>query len=110
MSYFGILISVVAGLMVFADFVMLPRQSRMALKWMSALYLLILLFIWIPEPFIELSKIVGVGRPVDLLIYVSVLILLREFFLSRQKQHLANKQITKLAREIALIKAVKSQK
>ena len=102
MSLFGVLITCFVLILIIFDRVLLPKSSRAALKWMSSLYIFVIFFIWMQRPFIKLSELLEVGRPVDLLVYISILILMREFFLSRQKAHIQNKQLTALAREIAL--------
>ncbi len=102
MNTFGLLISVAVLVVYYIDKSFLPRSAKVASNWMLACYLVLLLLIWFPQPFFTVSKFLGIGRPVDLFIYVSILILVREFFISRHRQFLLNRQLTDLAREIAL--------
>lgn len=74
-------------------------------KFLTYFYLFILVFIWIPAPFKAISEHLSIGRPVDLLIYSSLIILCREFILSRQRFHIQQKQLTALIRETAITKA-----
>jgi small membrane protein len=66
--------------------------------------LLGLYFVWIPEHATYLAELAGVGRGVDLVLYVWVVISLLIFFNLHLKLRVQMELITKLAREIAIIK------
>jgi hypothetical protein len=57
-------------------------------------------------PFFELAELLGVGRPVDLVLYIVTVVLIRELFLSRARTAALERQITDLARKDALTSVV----
>jgi hypothetical protein len=63
-----------------------------------------LYFVWFPEHATLLAGIVGIGRGVDLIIYIWVVISLLVLFNLHLKLRLQMELITGLAREIALLK------
>ena len=69
MSIFAVLATFLTICLVFVDSIFLPKASRKALRWMTIFYLFILIFIWFPTPFFAISRFLGVGRPVDILVY-----------------------------------------
>lgn len=66
------------------------------LFWGSALFV-----VWFPKVIAELAQVSGVGRGVDVIIYVSIIFLFYLLFNQNSKIDELNKQITKITREIA---------
>jgi hypothetical protein len=64
--------------------------------WGSALFV-----VWFPSIIAEIAQVSGVGRGVDVIIYVSIIFLFYLTFNQNSKIDELNKQITKLTREIA---------
>ena len=61
-----------------------------------------LVFIWLPTNTIDkLGKLFGVGRGIDVLVYLSVVFLFYYIFRQNEKVGKLEKQITKLVRELA---------
>ncbi|MCK6597855.1 MAG: DUF2304 domain-containing protein [Bdellovibrionaceae bacterium] len=102
MKLFSLVSVVFIFLLVLLDSLFVPKRARKALKWMTGFYLFLLIFVVFQEPFDSLAKFLGVGRPVDIILYFSTVILFREFFLSRQRHYLMMQQLTLLTRENAL--------
>lgn len=103
MQKFSLLISFLTLLIFLVDTVFI--QSKKVSRYLGIFYLIILLFVWLNEPFESIAHYLDIGRPVDLLIYTSLLVLIREFFISRQRHHESARQITKLTSEIAILKS-----
>ena len=89
------------------DFTAYPKNARKALFWMAATFRFLLLFILNVPVFEKISKTLGVGRPVDILIYLSIIFFWRSFFRSQLKNSQINRDLTNLTRYLAL-KEVKS--
>ena len=68
-----------------------------------------LYFVWLPTHATALAELVGVGRGVDLIIYVWVVISLLVMLNLHLKLRAQMELITELAREIAIAKARASQ-
>jgi small membrane protein len=62
---------------------------------------LVLFFVWFPEFMLRIAELLGVGRGVDVLIYVSLIFLFYLVFNQNSKIDKLNKEITKLVRVIA---------
>jgi hypothetical protein len=81
---------------------------------MSILFLLGTVFALYPHPIASLSSYLGVGRPVDLLIYGVSVMLVRELFISRardsQQKAISTALIRTIAHENARIIAISNQK
>ncbi len=61
-----------------------------------------LIFIWLPTNTIDkLGQLFGVGRGIDVLVYLSVVFLFYYIFRQNEKVGKLEKQITKLVRELA---------
>ena len=75
----------------------------MTLFWGAVLFL-----IWFPEVMGWLGKVTGVGRGVDVLIYLSIIFLFYYVLRQNTKIDKLQKEITKLVREIAKENAKKS--
>ena len=64
--------------------------------WGGALFV-----VWFPSIIAEIAQISGVGRGVDVIVYVSIIFLFYLIFNQNSKIDKLNEQITKLTREIA---------
>lgn len=73
-----------------------------AVFWGGALFV-----VWFPSVIAEMAQISGVGRGVDVIIYVSIIFLFYLTFNQNSKIDKLNEQITKLTREIAKNEAKK---
>jgi hypothetical protein len=61
-----------------------------------------LIFIWLPTNTIDkLGQLFGVGRGIDVLVYLSIIFLFYYIFRQNDKVNKLEKQITKLVRELA---------
>lgn len=61
-----------------------------------------LIFIWLPTNTIDkLGQLFGVGRGIDVLVYLSIVFLFYYIFRQNEKVNKLEKQITKLVRELA---------
>src|SRR3954466_8442237 len=69
-----------------------------------------LYFVWLPAHATRLAEMVGVGRGVDLIIYVWVVISLLVVFNIHLKLRSQMELITGLAREIAILKAAQPER
>ncbi|MCM2278500.1 MAG: DUF2304 family protein [Oligoflexia bacterium] len=87
------------------DFLFLPRNSRRVLHVLAALFFLGGLVALYTEPFSRLAIAVGLGRPVDGVLYVVVVVLIREFFLSRIRHATLEREMTLLVRRLAILNA-----
>lgn len=81
--------------------------SRLFFVLWNLFWLIVLYFIFYPGLLIGLAKKLGVGRGVDLAIYVSIIFLFYLIYKLFIKIEKIEKQITKIVREIA-IKKVKN--
>lgn len=61
----------------------------------------VLILVWFPTIMGWLGKVTGVGRGVDVLLYLSIIFLFYYVLRQNNKIDLLEKQITKLVREIA---------
>jgi hypothetical protein len=69
-----------------------------------------LYFVWFPRHATLLAELAGIGRGVDLIIYVWVVISLLIAFNLHLKLRAQMELITQLAREIAMVKAQSAQR
>jgi len=78
------------------DRVSWPRTLIWILFWCIGLFV-----VWFPVTIAKIAQVSGVGRGVDIIIYISIILLF--YLLSNQNTKIEelNKQITKLTREIA---------
>jgi len=78
------------------DRVSWPRTLIWILFWCIGLFV-----VWFPVTIAKIAQVSGVGRGVDIIIYISIILLF--YLLSNQNTKIdeLNKQITKLTREIA---------
>lgn len=77
------------------------RPSFFKTVILSLFWIAVLLLIWFPEIMGWLGKATGVGRGVDVLVYLSIIFLF--YYLLRQNNKIdkLEKQTTKLVRELA---------
>ncbi len=74
------------------------------LVFWSVIWIGIIIVAIIPSIFNKLSTFVGIGRPVDILIYVSIILLFYMVFRLLIKLETIEQNITKLVREISIHK------
>lgn len=77
------------------------RPSFFKTVVLSLFWSTVLVLIWFPEIMGWLGKITGVGRGVDVLVYLSIIFLFYYVLRQNNKIDKLEKQITKLIREIA---------
>ncbi len=70
------------------------------LVWMT-FWGIALFVVWFPEIIWQIGQVSGVGRGVDVLIYLSIIFLFFFLFNQNTKIDNLNKQITKIVREVA---------
>lgn len=75
-------------------------------SWLKVLLWIIfwggsLFVVWFPAVIAKIAEVSGVGRGVDVILYVSVIFLFYLIFAQNTKIDDLNKQITKLTRELA---------
>lgn len=90
------------GLVLLVDRIFMPGKARKAWQLMAFFYTIALLIIGFPEFLASLATFLGVGRGIDIILYLSVFILVRELFLSRSRQSSLERQMTIIARKIAI--------
>ncbi len=101
MNTFGLIMTFLTLFILLVDKVFI--SSPKVIRSLAVFYGFVLVFIWFNKPFESASQILGVGRSVDILIYLALFVLIREFVLSRQRYYDSNRQMTQLVREIALM-------
>jgi hypothetical protein len=97
------IIAILIALLIW-DWLFMPKSMRRALWLMATVFAFIGVVSFFPELITAAANQVGVGRGVDLLLYLGLIILIREYFLSRARQSALESQITQLVREIAVNK------
>ncbi|MBU6375173.1 MAG: DUF2304 family protein [Bdellovibrionales bacterium] len=85
------------------DYLFLPRQARRAFLVMGLVFGLIGLLAVFPNGLSAVASWVGIGRGVDLIVYLALIVLVREYFISRSRQAALESQLTSLVRQIALM-------
>ena len=78
-------------------------HGRTALFWF-VVWLAVLFVVFFTPVIDALSKPIGVGRGIDLVVYISILVLFFVVFQLNMKLDRLEREITKLVREIALKK------
>lgn len=92
-------------LLLLIDRMFMPRSARKAWAVMAVfLGTAILLALW-PGLLERIAAWLGIGRPVDLVLYFTSAILVREMFLSRARSARTLRAITELARQQAIASA-----
>ena len=84
------------------DFVFLPRSVRRAWLMMVLTFSVAATMALFTDAWQSLAHFLGIGRPVDILVYSATAILAREMFLSRARQAKTEEQLTELVRAIAI--------
>lgn len=77
------------------------------LVFWSIIWIAVIVVVLIPGSAGYFAKLFGIGRPVDLLIYISIILLFYLTFRLYVKIDKQNQQITKIVREVAIKKAKK---
>lgn len=76
----------------------------------SLIWLFVIIFAALPNAFNWLSTLFGIGRPTDLAIYISIILLFYLIFRLYVRMDRQSQEITKLVREIATSKKASSRK
>lgn len=104
-------LALIAFFLVFAVILLLPTGGarRSAIRRLTLLSLLSIAILAVIFPSIagDLAKAAGVGRGTDLLLYGFIVVFLGSSMASAGRARLAERQITELARKIALMEADK---
>jgi hypothetical protein len=102
-----IIILVVLGQLVFK--IIKDKASVMKIILWVIFWGIALVIVWLPQNiFQEIGSIFGVGRGIDVLVYLSIIILFYANLRMNGKIDKLDKQITKLVREVAKSNAKKS--
>ena len=104
-------IALIAFFVGFAIVLLLPTGGarRSAIRKLTLLGLLALAVVAVIFPSIpsELARVTGVGRGTDLLLYGAIVVFMGSSIAGAARSRLAERQITELARKIALLEADK---
>jgi hypothetical protein len=87
------------------DRIFMPKKARKAWTFMAVTYGFAVVFTLFPESLSQVAKVLGIGRGVDVVLYFVSIIVVREVFLNRSRQSSLERQVTCLARELALSNA-----
>lgn len=87
------------------DKIFMPRKAKKAWQMMAIAYSFAIVFTIFPENLSRVAKIVGIGRGVDLILYIVSLLVVRELFLNRARQSTVERQLTLLTRQLAISQA-----
>ncbi|MGZ3696805.1 MAG: DUF2304 family protein [Bdellovibrionota bacterium] len=91
--------------LIILDYACLPKSARRAWAVLAITFVAAAIFAVYQQPLDYLPRLLGVGRPVDAVIYVVTAVLVRELFLSRIRHRALQAQITELVRQRALDQA-----
>jgi len=97
------------GLALLIDYIAFPKRARRAWLAMSLVFIVAGSLALFPEPLMLVADFLGVGRPVDVVLYVGLAIMTREFFLSRIRDRELHRELTTLTRELAIARAQNSK-
>ena len=89
-------------LVVAADYVFLPAASRRAWQALAVILAVVASMLFFTGHWQRLAEFMGVGRAVDMLIYVATTVLAREMFLSRARFRTSERNLTDLVRALAI--------
>lgn len=93
----------------FAVFLMMPGRGarHLAIRRLVMLVILALTVVAVifPAAINEVAHLVGVGRGTDLLLYGLIIVFIGNSILEQRRYRMIERQITQLAREIAVAKA-----
>lgn len=92
-------------LLLLVDRVFLPRSARRAWTVMACFMGVAATLSLAPRLIGSLSDWLGVGRPVDLILYVTTVLLLREVFLARARSDRTLRALTQITRAQSLASA-----
>lgn len=87
------------------DRIAFPKRARRAWRAMAGVFFIAGFFAIFPAPLRLIADLLGVGRPVDVVLYIGLAVLVREFFLSRIRDRELRREITTLTRELAVAHA-----
>ena len=87
------------------DRIFMPKKARKAWFLMAIVYSCAVIFTLFPDSLSRIAKMIGVGRGVDVVLYLVSIVVVREVFLSRARQSSLERQVTLLSREIAISQA-----
>ena len=104
-------VALIAFFLVFAVVLLLPTGGarRSAIRKLALLVLLAVAIVAVIFPGIlnDIARVIGVGRGTDLLLYGLIVVFMGSSISGAARARLAERQITELARKIALIEADK---
>jgi hypothetical protein len=100
-----LLFTLMAGILIL-DKIFMPKAARRAWRALFFVYGLAALAALFQDGLSILAHRLGIGRGVDLVIYLVIVVLVRELFLSRARKVVQDASFTKLVREMALDKAI----
>jgi len=98
----ALFILAVLAVLAVTDWIFLPKQARRGFWLMAAVFALIGVLAFLPGLLNRAAALVGIGRGVDLVLYLAVIGLIREYFLSRARQGALEAQLTQLVRQLAI--------
>ncbi len=84
------------------DRVFLPNTARRTRLLLTVVFVSVAVLALFQKPMFAIAEALGVGRPVDLIVYVSVVLLFRELLVTRERFHRLEKRVVVLARAQAL--------
>jgi len=104
MSIFQIVILILIALIIYKGFRRWVQQqiSGWLLALWSILWLLVALINVFPEILSRISDFVGIGRGVDLLIYLAIFAIFYSLFRMQVRMNLLDKKLTKVVRKNAV--------
>lgn len=91
----------------FFDYLAIYRNSPRSWTIMAFVFTVGIVTAYHPGLVQAVSDYLGIWRAVDLLLYLSTIILIREFFISRIRQKEMSENITQLTRSLAIKNAEK---
>jgi len=89
-------------MLVAVDWMFLPSSARRSRRLLAGVFFIAGLLALSPEPLFALTGWLGVGRPVDMVMYFSVAVLVRELFISRARVSVLERDLTRLVRVSAI--------
>ena len=99
---FGYLFAALIILLLLVDRIFLPRSARRAWTLMACFMGVAAALSLSPGLLASVSGWLGVGRPVDLILYLTTVLLLREVFLSRARSDRTLRALTQITRAQAM--------
>ncbi len=79
------------------------------LAW-SALWIVVTIFVWVPNISERIARAIGIGRGVDVLVYSSIIVLFYGLFRLYVKLEFVEHEMTSLVRAMALRDAKKDER